>query len=105
MSIEIDQNTEVQAITSTIDRFIAKFFKLVLSVRTSYTLIYCKIAYILLLSENDRVFAKIAKNIVFGRTSSFFHFLKKKMTPDFLMRNPTLVLVLKLDSNSKNARV
>ena len=29
VSIEIDRNTEVQAITSTIDRFITKFFKLV----------------------------------------------------------------------------
>ena len=52
-------------------------------------LVYCKIAYISLLLENDRNFAKITKNIVFGRKSSFFDFLEKlkKTTPDFFDEN------------------
>ena len=41
-------------------------------------LVYCEIAYISLLSENDQIFAKIVKNIVFSRTSSFFDFSNKK---------------------------
>ena len=59
------------------------------------------------LLENDRIFAKIAKNIVFGRTSSFFYFSKKlkKRPLIFLMRNPKLVLVLNSDSRSENASV
>ena len=106
VSIEIDRNTKVQVITSTIDQFISKFFKLVVTnYICSYTLVYCEFAYISLLLENDQIFAKNAKNIVFGRTSSFFEFSKKKMTPIFLMRNPKLVLVLNLDSYSENASV
>ena len=48
-------------------------------------LVYCEITYISLLSENDRIFAKIAKNIVFGCTISFIDFSKKliKTTPVF----------------------
>ena len=57
-----------------------KFLKLV-TLQTSYTLVYCEIAYILLLLENDQIFAKIAKTIVFGRTSSFFDLSKKKKRP------------------------
>ena len=70
---------------------------------------YCEIAYISLLSENDQISAKIAKNIVFGRTSSFFDFSKNKnKTPgffDFLMGNPKLVLVLNSDSHSENVSI
>ena len=47
------------------------------------------------------MFAKISKNIIVGRASSFFIFFK--MTTAFLMRNLKLVLVLKLDSHSENA--
>ena len=53
-------------------------------------------------------FAKIAKNIVFWPYELIFQLFEKnkKMTPVFfLMRNPKLVLVLKLDSHSKNASV
>ena len=61
--------------------------------------------YPLLLSENHRMFAKITKNIIFGRTSSFFDFSKKlkKRPLIFLIRNPKLVLVLKSSSRIKNA--
>ena len=42
--------------------------------------------------------------MVFGCTSSFLTFRKNTMTtPDFLMRNPKLVLVLNSDSKSENA--
>ena len=46
-------------------------------------LVYWEITYISLLLENNQIFAKIAKNIVFGRMSSFFDFLKniEKTTP------------------------
>ena len=77
--IEIEQNTKVQVITSTIDQFITKVFSIY---SRSYEigvhkLLHCEIAYMSLLSKNDRIFAKITKNIIFGCVSSFFDFSKK----------------------------
>ena len=70
------------------------------------TLVRREFAYILLLSKNHRIFAKIAKNIILGRTNSFLTFQKKlKMTPDFFTRKPKLALVLKSDSHSENASI
>ena len=76
--IEIDRNIKVQAITTYkvwTDDFWRKFEKS--KARTGYTLVRREFAYISLLSQNDRIFAKITKNIIFGRTSSFFEVLKK----------------------------
>ena len=64
-------------------------------------LVYCEIAYISLLSENDRIFAKIVENTIFSRTSSFFGFSKKSKI-HAPWRNLKLVSDLKLDSHSKN---
>ena len=54
------------------------------------------------ISKNHRLFAKIAKTS-FPIIRAQFFYLLKKMISDFLMRNPKLVLVLKLDSQSENA--
>ena len=57
---------------------------------------------VVLLSENHQLFAKFTKNFFSGHTSSFFDLLKQKNDPWFLMRNPKLILVLKLESHNEN---
>ena len=82
------EDTKVQATTGTNIWCLKKIEKSM--ARTGCTLIRHEFAYISILSENDHFFAKIAKNIIFGRTSSFFTFRKnkKKTTPDFLDEKP-----------------
>ena len=74
-SIEIDRSTRVQAKTSTNKWFPGKFENS--TAWTGSSLVRREFAYIWLLLENNRIFAKIAKNIIFDRTSSFFDFSDK----------------------------
>ena len=62
-------------------------------------------AYTSLLLENDRIFAKIAKNIVFLPYELIFQLFEKKTTPGYLTRHQKLVLVLKSGSHRENASV
>ena len=44
-----------------------------------YTLVRRKFIIVLLLLENNQILAKITKNTIFGRTSSYFDFSQKKI--------------------------
>ena len=58
------------------EQFLKKFFQFV--GKTSSTLVRYELAKVSLLLENYWFFAKIDKNSIFGHTSSFWDFSKKK---------------------------
>ena len=69
--------------------------------------VYCKIAYMSIISENDHFFLKLQKNIFFLPYELIFRIFEKnkQTTPDYFDEKPKVVLVLKLDSHSKNASI